>query len=69
MQRNKCDVFYNGEKDVPEEQVLRFSDAFENKTQPGDVELKVRMLNINYGHNQSLMDKCKAWKNTQGLWT
>ena len=23
-----------------------------------DIEVKVRMININHGHNQSLMDKC-----------
>ncbi|MBO5209442.1 MAG: hypothetical protein J6B68_08870, partial [Lachnospiraceae bacterium] len=48
----QCVVFYNGEKDMPEEQILRLSDAFENKKQEADVEVKVRMLNINYGHNK-----------------
>lgn len=54
----QCVVFYNGEKDAPEEEILRLSDAFANKTQEAAVELRVRMLNINYGHNRSLMDKC-----------
>ncbi|MBO5208455.1 MAG: hypothetical protein J6B68_03825, partial [Lachnospiraceae bacterium] len=52
----QCVVFYNGEKDMPEEQILRLSDAFENKKQEADVEVKVRMLNINYGHNKELME-------------
>lgn len=54
-----CVVFYNGDKAVPEEQILKLSDAFENKEQEADVELKVRVLNINYGHNVQLMEKCK----------
>lgn len=56
----QCIVFYNGEKDFPEEQILKLSDAFENKMQEADVELKVRMLNINYGHNKELMKKCRV---------
>ena len=56
----QCIVFYNGTKEMPEEQTLRLSDAFENKTVKADVELTVRMLNINYGHNKRLMEKCRA---------
>ena len=55
----QCVVFYNGEKDMPEEQLLRLSDAFENKEQVSSVELTVRMININFGHNQELMNKCR----------
>lgn len=54
-----CVVFYNGDKEVAEEQILRLSDAFENKDQKADVELTVKVLNINYGHNAKLMEKCK----------
>ena len=54
----QCVVFYNGEKQAPEEEVLRLSDAFINRNREADVELKVRMLNINYGHNRELMDRC-----------
>jgi SOS response regulatory protein OraA/RecX len=52
-------VFYNGERDMPEEQILRLSDAFEHQDREPDVELKVRVLNINYGHNTELMKQCK----------
>jgi hypothetical protein len=52
-------VLYNGEEDMPEECILRLSDAFETKKGESDVEIRVRMLNINYGHNQALMDKCR----------
>lgn len=55
----QCVVFYNGMREMPEEQVLRLSDAFENKDAVADVELTVRMININYGHNRLLMEKCR----------
>ncbi len=55
----QCIVFYNGVKEMPEERTLRLSDAFENKKVRADVELIVRMLNINYGHNEQLMEKCR----------
>ena len=56
----QCVVFYNGETEAAEEQVLRLSDAFENKERKADVELTVRMLNINHGHNKALMEKCRT---------
>ena len=58
----RCVVFYNGEKEMPEEKVLSLSDAFENKDKEADVELKVRILNINRGHNEKLMENCKTLK-------
>lgn len=59
----QCVVFYNGEKDMPDRQVLRLSDAFEKKEMEPCLELKVNMLNINYGHNRELMEKCnKLWE-------
>lgn len=56
----QCVVFYNGTKEMPEEQTLRLSDAFQNKERRADVELTVRMININHGHNRSLMEKCRT---------
>ena len=58
----QCVVFYNGEKEIPEEEILRLSDSFESRKQDtrADIELTVRMLNINYGHNQKLMEKCQV---------
>ena len=55
----RCVVFYNGQKDVPEQQTLRLSDAFTDKQHKSDVELTVQMYNINYGHNSELMQKCR----------
>lgn len=56
----QCVVFYNGAKEMPEECILKLSDAFENREARADVELTVRMLNINYGHNKQLMEQCKV---------
>ena len=46
-------------KDEPDRQVLKLSDAYEGD---GDIEVRVTMLNINYGKNQKLMDACKPLK-------
>ena len=57
--RPVCLCFYNGTKEQPESQVLRLSDAYEGE---GDIEVKVTMLNINYGKNKQLMDACEPLK-------
>lgn len=51
-------VFYNGLMNAPERDILRLSDAFENKTDDPELELIVQFVNINYGQNKELMDKC-----------
>ena len=53
-------VFYNVTDGQPERQILRLSDAFEKETAEPELELKVLMLNINFGHNKELMDKCRT---------
>ena len=50
-------VFYNGLKNEPDRQVLRLSDAFQTKG--GCLECEAVMLNINYGHNRELLEKCR----------
>ena len=50
----KLVVFYNGKKEVADETILRLSDSFKDGDK-GDIEVKVRMLNINYGHSQKLL--------------
>lgn len=56
-------VFYNGTQEEPDEQILLLSDAFQKEHERqyvhGCLECEVRMLNINYGHNKELMEKCK----------
>ena len=55
-------VFYNGKQEI-EDKVLRLKDAFpENVRDKSDIDISVKMLNINYGHNKNLMDKCDALK-------
>ncbi len=59
----RCVVFYNGNKEEPEESFLYLSEAYEQQEADPAVELRVRMLNINYGYNQRLMDKChRLWE-------
>jgi hypothetical protein len=55
----KCVCFYNGTDDQPERTVLRLSQAYEGD---GDIEVRVTMLNINYGKNKLLMDACEPLK-------
>ena len=52
-------VFYNGIEDLPEKSVMRLSDAYEHVEDPDDIalDLKVQVININYGKNASLMEK------------
>lgn len=50
-------VFYNGLKEEPDRQVLKLSEAFQ--TEGGCLECEVTMLNINYGRNRALMEKCR----------
>ena len=57
-------VFYNGTQDEPDRTVLNLSDLFE--TPPTEMtpclECTSTMLNINYGHNRELMEKCQRLK-------
>lgn len=53
-------VFYNGESNRAEREELRISDAFETKD--GCLEFTATMININKGHNQELMEKCRMLK-------
>ena len=54
-------VFYNGTRDEPDRQILKLSDLFEKP--PSDLtpclECTSLMLNINYGHNRALMERCR----------
>lgn len=53
-------VFYNGEKKVPDKKYLHLSDAFEVPVKEGEYEWTAVMYNINEGHNQKLMEGCRA---------
>jgi len=53
-------VLYNGKKEYPKKSILKLSDAFiENGS---DLELDVKVLNINYGKSGDILEKSKTLK-------
>ena len=56
-------VFYNGVQDMGgERKLLRLSDAFEKEDPNHGYEWTAEMININYGHNEELLNSCKLLK-------
>jgi hypothetical protein len=60
-------VLYNGTAPYPDERVLKLSDAFEKtgslglpEKEAAALELVVKVVNINQGKNESLVQKCKT---------
>ncbi|MBQ9903127.1 MAG: hypothetical protein IJM51_12215 [Clostridia bacterium] len=54
----KCVCFYNGTTETEDRIILKLSDAFAPGSDP-DIEVRVTMININYGHNGELLKACK----------
>ena len=54
----KCVCFYNGTAEKEDRVILSLKDAFEDGTNP-DIEVKVMMININYGHNKEILNACR----------
>ena len=54
----KVVVFYNGTDELEDETILKLSDSFPEGAD-FDIEVKVRMINVNYGRNRKLMEACK----------
>lgn len=56
-------VFYNGREKQPDELILKLSDCFTPNVPASNhtsvLECQAQMFNINYGHNQKLLDSCK----------
>ena len=52
-------VFYNGKQKMEEEGELRLSDAFVKKQENPNLEVIVKVKNINMGNSQELFEKCK----------
>ncbi len=53
-------VLYNGTEFCDESQELKLSDAFYMAEEGPELELKVRMLNINKGFNGELKEQCRT---------
>jgi hypothetical protein len=53
----KCICFYNGKTEKDDRTILRLSDAFSVQGE-ADIEVTVTMINVNYGHNNSLLEAC-----------
>ena len=54
----KLIVFYNGTMGQPDEVILKLSDSFPNEAK-SDIDVQVKMLNVNFGNNQKLLEACK----------
>ena len=57
-------VFYNGAEKQPERQELKLSSLFvgNGKGKTPSLECTALVLNVNYGHNKELMERCKTLK-------
>lgn len=53
-------IFYNGEEEMPDRQILKLSNAYAHLDGTPKLELEAVMLNINPGHNQELLSTCKS---------
>ena len=53
-------VFYNGKEDQPDRIEYRLSEMYSKESADPDLELRVQVLNINFGHNCELMAGCKT---------
>ena len=59
----KLVVFYNGEKELKDEVILKLSDSFDQAHRDNaDIEVRVRMINVNYGRNTEIMNICRPLK-------
>lgn len=52
-------VFYNGTDKLPEKIIYKLSDMYESASNNPELELTVRIININQGMNNALMKSCK----------
>ena len=52
-------IFYNGKQEQADREELFLSDAFETGQGSGCLECKAVLFNINRGHNQELLEKCR----------
>ncbi len=57
-----CYVFYNGVRNYPKEKILKLSDAFLVPQNPPELELNVKVININYEENHTIVQQCQHLK-------
>ena len=55
-------VLYNGKEEYPEESALHLTDAFKFKGKEVQLQLDVKVININNGKNEELMKACNILK-------
>ena len=55
-------VFYNGKQKMDEESELRLSDAFVKKQENPNLEVIVKVKNINMGNSRELFEKCRPMR-------
>ena len=55
-------VFYNGKQKMDEEGELRLSDAFVKKQEVPNLEVIVKVKNINMGNSRELFEKCRPMR-------
>lgn len=55
-------MFYNGEEEQEAESKLRLSQSFKQKTDKPELELIVKVLNINLDKNQDVLNACQLLK-------
>ena len=53
-------IFYNGEKEVPDREIMRLSSLYTVKEEKPKLELETVMLNIRPGHYESLMEASRT---------
>ena len=55
-------TFYNGKEKWGKEKILKLSDAFMIRDEDSDVELKVKVININPEENHEVLKRCRVLK-------
>lgn len=59
----KLVVFYNGIRETEDTVILKLSDSFNvAHMADADIEVRVKMFNVNYGRNRELMEACEPLK-------
>ena len=53
-------VFYNGREAVPQEEILKLSDAFIEKCDTLSLEAAVTVINVNYEQGAKLLERCRT---------